>query len=199
MDARDGTDLFETLARALVHAGIYVSYADGEPERIGYAPKGDDLKAEADALNGVFSQLAAKGGFSARIAQPALRVLDAFPPPHSSAEAQQKQKEVENAPQEAKAACTAALVYLSPEEARLYTDMVMSVCATVAQAYDEGSVSSATDRFFDFVTILGSQSTDYLSNLTGLLSDTKISAREDAAINKIGAQMRAAWDASGKI
>lgn len=202
--------LFSEISKALHRAGLFISYADltgGEESR----------KAEMQALSFLVLLLQkqnSEGSFLHDLAKLASGEFQDFDhsAPCSEENLKTIQKDLQNVPLEIGDAFKSVLENFSKPEARLYADILISVGASVAQAYDEkDDFFLASNRFTDTMFSLGNfqpffhRTLMFFSNIyadkeakhlyenDNIFDEMKISTKESDALGQLTNALRKAW------
>ena len=201
--------IFDQLAEALYRAAFYISFADD-------TDGAKSRKAELQALHVVMQVLQrdhdedhflrdlGKLAAGDLVNTSNLELL-------SDADIQNIRNDLASVPDEVYAAAQIALENFSKDEARLYTDMVLSAAASIAQAYDEKDDFVFQDGAPDIAYIIANmgglfarllslfnrvhedKNAKYLYDQSDIFDEMKISAAESDALGRLSLSIRSAW------
>jgi hypothetical protein len=202
--------LFSEISRALYRTGAFVSYADLTGGKKAW-------KAEMQALSFLMQLLQKQNAETsflhglAKLASGELDDVDFFMPP-SEDELESIRLDLENVPFEVERAVRLVVNNFPKSDARLYTDILVSAGACVAQAYDEKDDMFLTDSWFvDVVTFLtnirpffhrllmffsnlhADENAKYLYEDNDIFDQMKISSDETVALGQISHAVRKVW------
>lgn len=208
--------VFDQLARTLVRAGLFISFADTLEGRNELEQKKARM-AEAYALYylmRILQEQHSEEGFLDEIAKIAegelqgVQNLSDLGPD----DIENIQNDLRTVPQELEDTITLALDNFEKREARLYADIVMSACGSVGKAYDEkdeytdmgGGIEDAfmwtaniKHIFYRILMKFEDLHQDdvarYLYNENNIFDQMKISTKESDAIGKLAGSIKAAW------
>lgn len=198
---------YEELSMALYRAALYVGFSDNQG---GKEAQDFELRALSVFINTLKEQ-STEEGFLSEISKAASGDLSALNDLKNSEQEEFKNltQNLDKVPKELEDVMRRVVENFSKQEARLYTDIIISAMASVAQANDEkddmtsiddgifGHLSDMTQIFERFLVFFinfhESPKAKYLYEESDIHDQMKISTKETDAMAKVCSSIKGAW------
>jgi hypothetical protein len=200
-------DLFEQISKALYRAGMFVSCADLKG---GEKAWHEEMKA-IDIVLHVMQKQNSKESFMEELTQLAageFESLDSYKAYPDPDHIKSLQHDLESVPDETEAAVRAVLENFSKDEARVYSDLLLSVGAAVGKAYDkkddyvtgyflantEDNIQQIIERILGhFSRLQQDETAKYLYDENSVFDQMAIGDKDSIALGQLSSATRKAW------